>query len=177
MKHILLTTALLATTISGSALAKDLSIAIHTVDEKGTAAAIGNITVTETKYGLLFTPALKGLAPGIHGFHIHENADCGPKKGDDGKIVPAGAAGGHFDPEKTGKHLGPYDDKGHLGDLPALYVDADGNANYQVLAPRLKKLAEIQDHAIMIHAGGDNHSDNPAPLGGGGARFACAVIQ
>lgn len=27
-------------------------------------------------------------------------------------------AGGHLDPEKTGKHLGPYNDKGHLGDLP-----------------------------------------------------------
>lgn len=177
MKHTLLTTALLATAISGSALANDLSISIHKVDEKGAAADLGNITVTETKYGLLFTPALKDLTPGIHGFHIHENADCGPKKGDDGKVVPAGAAGGHFDPQKTGKHLGPYEDKGHLGDLPALYVDADGKANYQVLAPRLKKLSEIQGHAIMIHAGGDNNSDQPQPLGGGGARMACGVIE
>jgi Cu-Zn family superoxide dismutase len=28
----------------------------------------------------------------------------------------------------------------------------------------------------MLHAGGDNHSDHPAPLGGGGARIACGVI-
>jgi Cu-Zn family superoxide dismutase len=28
----------------------------------------------------------------------------------------------------------------------------------------------------MIHAGGDNHADHPAPLGGGGARMACGVI-
>ena len=177
MKYALFTTALLATALSGAALANDLSIEVHEVNEQGSAKTLGNIKVAETEYGLLFSPELSGLTPGIHGFHLHENADCGPKKGDDDKIVPAGAAGGHFDPKKTGKHLGPYDDKGHLGDLPALYVDADGKANYQVLAPRLKKLSEIQGHAIMIHAGGDNHSDSPAPLGGGGARFACGGIK
>jgi Cu-Zn family superoxide dismutase len=29
----------------------------------------------------------------------------------------------------------------------------------------------------MVHAGGDNHADQPAPLGGGGARVACGVID
>jgi len=29
----------------------------------------------------------------------------------------------------------------------------------------------------MVHAEGDNHADHPAPLGGGGARMACGVIQ
>jgi Cu-Zn family superoxide dismutase len=29
----------------------------------------------------------------------------------------------------------------------------------------------------MIHAGGDNYADKPAPLGGGGERIACGVIQ
>lgn len=29
----------------------------------------------------------------------------------------------------------------------------------------------------MIHKGGDNYSDEPAALGGGGARFACGVIE
>jgi Cu-Zn family superoxide dismutase len=28
----------------------------------------------------------------------------------------------------------------------------------------------------MIHAGGDNHADHPAPLGGGGMRIACGVV-
>ena len=46
-----------------------------------------------------------------------------------------------------------------------------------VLAPRLKKLDEVRGHSIMIHAGGDNHSDHPAPLGGGGPRMACGVIK
>ena len=29
----------------------------------------------------------------------------------------------------------------------------------------------------MIHAGGDNYSDTPAPLGGGGARIVCGVVH
>lgn len=71
--------------------------------------------------------------------------------------------------------MGPYAD-GHLGDLPALYVNMDGTSNNPVLAPRLKTLAQIKGHALMIHAGGDNHSDMPKPLGGGGERVACGVI-
>ena len=177
MKSVLFSAAVLATALSGSALADELSIPIHQATEKGNGDQLGTITVVETEYGLLFTPDLTKLEPGIHGFHIHEHADCGPKKDDDGKITPAGAAGGHMDPENTGKHLGPYDAKGHLGDLPALYVDADGKANYPVLAPKLTKLDQISDRSIMIHAGGDNHSDDPKPLGGGGARMACGVIK
>jgi Cu-Zn family superoxide dismutase len=29
----------------------------------------------------------------------------------------------------------------------------------------------------MVHAGGDNHADHPAPLGGGGARMVCGVFK
>ena len=29
----------------------------------------------------------------------------------------------------------------------------------------------------MIHAGGDNHSDHPKLLGGGGTRMVCGVIK
>ncbi|CAG2155623.1 unnamed protein product [Oppiella nova] len=79
------------------------------------------------------------------------------------------AAGGHFNPQKTG-HGTPND--GHMGDLPVLNVDSNGNAKTTLIAPRLK-LADIQGLAIMIHAGGDNYSDHPKPLGGGGDRIAC----
>ncbi|WP_182091009.1 superoxide dismutase family protein, partial [Serratia sp. ME43] len=136
---------------------------------------IGKVAISETPYGLLFTPSLKALPAGVHGFHVHEKGSCEPGM-KDGKAVAALAAGGHFDPQKTGKHLGPYAD-GHLGDLPAIYVTADGMANDPVLAPRLKKISEIEGKALMVHAGGDNHSDHPLPLGGGGERFACGVIK
>ena len=57
--------------------------------------------------------------------------------------------------------------KGHKGDLPSLYVNADGVANVPVLAPKLKTLDEVRNHALMIHVGGDNFHDHPAALGGG----------
>ncbi len=52
-----------------------------------------------------------------------------------------------------------------------------GGATESVIAPHLKSLNEVKNHALMIHVGGDNYSDNPKPLGGGGARFACGVIK
>ena len=161
--------------ISASNLAwADLSIPMNLVDAQGGATAIGTINVSESAYGLVFTPALTGLAPGLHGFHVHENPSCAPKD-KDGKPVAALSAGGHFDPAATKHHGTPWGD-GHLGDLPALYVDASGSATNPVLAPRLK-MADLQGRSLMIHAGGDNHADHPAPLGGGGPRMACGVIQ
>jgi len=164
----------LLSTLSFGAHAASVEVPINLVSADGAPKAIGEVTVSETAYGLLFTPNLKSLPAGIHGFHVHEKGSCdaGTK---DGVKVAALAAGGHFDPAKTGKHLGPYAD-GHLGDLPAVYVTADGMATYPVLAPRLKTLAEIKGHALMVHVGGDNHSDMPKPLGGGGDRMACGVI-
>lgn len=52
-------------------------------------------------------------------------------------MVPALAAGGHYDPSDSKRHDTPWGD-GHLGDLPPLFVDAEGNANQPVFAPRLK---------------------------------------
>ena len=89
-------------------------------------------------------------------------------------MTAAAAAGGHYDPEETGHHGTPWGD-GHLGDLPALYVDDDGMATLPVLAPR-PDMDDLKGRALMIHAGGDNYSDQPKPLGGGGARVACGVI-
>ncbi len=158
--------------LSGSTLALDIPMQL--VDAAGKGQPIGSISASDTAYGLLLTPALRELPPGLHGFHLHQNPSCAPAQ-KDGKDVAALGAGGHFDPQQSGRHEGPYG-KGHLGDLPALYVAADGQASYPVLAPRLK-LADLAERALMIHAGGDNHADHPSPLGGGGARIACGVIK
>jgi superoxide dismutase, Cu-Zn family len=128
---------------TGSVLAAGVTVTMNEALPDGNGKALGTVTVTETPYGLLFSPKLTGLAAGIHGF----------------------------------AHLGPYNDKGHLGDLPGLVVNADGTATYQILAPRLKSLSELKQHALMIHVGGDNYADHPMPLGGGGARMACGVIE
>ncbi len=150
------------------------SIPMNFVNDKGIGELVGTIEVSESKYGVVFSPNLKGLTPGFHGFHIHVNPNCMPKK-KNGKMVPALSAGGHYDPNNSKKHSTPWGD-GHLGDLPPLFVDATGNANQAIFAPRLK-ISHFQGRAFMLHAGGDNHSDTPKSLGGGGSRVACGISQ
>jgi len=165
---------LLVVTMAGASCAEELVVSVHGVSDAGIGEEVGVVRVTDTPYGALFTPQLSKLPPGLHGFHVHEHAkcDCADKEG---KMTAAHAAGSHFDPEKTGKHEGPYG-KGHLGDLPPLFVAADGTATLPVLAPRLK-VKDLKGRALMVHAAGDNYSDQPAALGGGGARIACGVIE
>lgn len=136
---------------------------------------IGHIVVTQSPYGLVFSPHLTGLTPGAHGFHVHENPSCDAKM-KDGVLTAGLGAGGHLQSKPEEKHGFPWDDHSHLGDLPTLFVDSLGHARNPVLAPRLKSLSELKGRSLMIHVGGDNHSDTPAPLGGGGARMACGVI-
>lgn len=161
--------------VAGGAYADEVTVEIHAIDSNGVGASLGTVKAEDSQYGLLLTPNLAGLTPGPHGFHVHEMPDCGPRE-KDGKMVAGLAAGGHFDPQKTGVHKGPYDDSGHLGDLPVLYVVENSTATIPILAPRLK-VADIKAHSLMIHAGGDNYSDEPLPLGGGGPRVACGVID
>lgn len=151
------------------------NVTVNAISASGVGKVIGTIGISDAREGLVIMPDLAELPPGDHGFHIHVNPDCGPGAGPDGQPAAGLAAGGHFDPASTGKHLGPHG-KGHKGDLPALRVDAGGNAMISVVAPQLK-LADVKGRAIMIHAGGDNYADQPAPLGGGGARIACGVVK
>ena len=62
-----------------------------------------------------------------------------------------------------------------MGDRPTLTVDQNGNASTRLISPRLKT-ADLKGRSFMIHEGGDNCSDNPKPLGGGGGRIACGVV-
>ncbi len=154
--------------------ADSVVVEMHLVAAEGVGEAIGTVTATQRPYGTLLTPSLGKLTPGVHGFHVHENPDCRAKE-KDGNPVPGLAAGGHYDPTGAGTHQGPFGE-GHLGDLPALVVDAEGNAAAPVLAPRIR-VADLRGRALMIHAGGDNYSDMPEKLGGGGARMACGVVE
>ncbi len=157
-----------------TAVQADILVQMNLVDESGVSKAVGQVSISESSYGLVFSPSLNGLPAGLHGFHVHENASCVAKE-KDGKMVAALAAGGHYDPSGSKHHGLPWGD-GHLGDLPPLFVDATGNGSNPVLAPRLK-MADLEGRSLMVHAGGDNHSDHPAALGGGGARMVCGVIH
>jgi Cu-Zn family superoxide dismutase len=175
MRKMLFATVLVVGVLAAlSVVAADLVVPMSLVSDQGIGKSIGTVIISEGPTGLVFTPNLTDLAPGVHGFHVHQNPDCAAAM-KDGKVTPALAAGGHYDPANVGKHQGPLG-KGHLGDLPALTVGADGKATAAVTAPHVK-MADVKGRSLMIHAGGDNYSDQPAPLGGGGARVACGVIK
>ncbi|RJQ50667.1 MAG: superoxide dismutase [Cu-Zn] SodC2 [Nitrospiraceae bacterium] len=160
--------------VSAYSFAGEVIVKMFLLAGEGTGKETGTVTATDTQYGLLLVPMLSGLIPGLHGFHVHQNPDCGPAI-KEGKPVAGLAAGGHYDPAGSGKHEGPYGN-GHTGDLPALHVDSYGKAALPVLAPRLKVL-DLTGRSLMVHSGGDNYSDMPEKLGGGGARAACGVIK
>ncbi len=149
-------------------------VEMNWVSVDGIEESIGTITLEDTDHGLLLTPELREMPPGVYGFHVHENPSCEPGENEQGEMTAAGEAGGHYDPEEADSHQGPYGD-GHLGDLPVLVVNEEGEANLPVLAPRLS-LDDVRGRSLMIHQGGDTYSDEPE-LGGGGARMACGVVE
>ncbi len=152
--------------ISTAALAKSITVKMYRTTARAPGNYLGTITFTDTNFGMRITPKLHGIPAGIHGFHVHDKPNCNHN---------GLAAGGHFDPQATGHHRGPYDNSGHLGDLPALTANAKGRVTLPVLAPR-NRVAELYGHAIIIHQSGDSYSDEPT-LGGGGARFACGIVD
>src|SRR3990167_10456911 len=157
-----LTTLCLTIILIPFSYASNMTAAIYSTT---TQELLGNVTLIDSPYGLLITPNLTNLFPGPHGFHVHQFAKCGNQGAD---------AGGHYDPAQTNSHLGPYG-QGHLGDLPVLVVGPNSHADIPTLAPRLKT-SDLLGHSILIHSGSDNYSNTP-PMGGGGDRIACGIIQ
>ena len=130
--------------------------------------AAGSVTFTQSGDKVTVNAKLTGLAPGGHGFHIHEKGDC--------SAPDAMSAGGHFNP--TGKPHGAPDADHHAGDMPMLQADASGNAT---LTADLKGIgigsgpADIVGKAVIVHKDADDYKTQPT--GNSGARVACGVIN
>ncbi len=157
------------------ARADDLTVVMNKVTQSGTGDAVGTIVIASTEAGATFKLDLHGLPPGQHGFHVHENDNCSPIF-INGVRIPGGAAGNHFDPDRTYKHLGP-EGEGHLGDLPLIVVAPDGTATQTLTAPRIKDVEVLKQRSLIIQAGGDTYTDVPNRGGSVGVRVACGVIQ
>ena len=156
---------------AGMAFAKSSTAQLFLATPQGAGAAVGEAVFMDLPDGgVEIITSFYNLPSEIHGFHIHENGDCSASM-HDGTMTPAQAAGGHYDPLNTGKHMDP-DGGGHAGDLPWLVVDEDGKAEMTMVVMSLN-VSEIKGRALMIHAGGDNYADLPEELCG----VACGVVN
>ena len=118
------------------AWASSVDVVLHRIDAEGIGETIGTVTASDTDQGLVITPNLQGLSAGEYGFHLHSNGSCDPGRNADGVSIAGLKAGGHWDPDETGTHEGPFG-QGHRGDLSRLVVEADASTITAVVAPRL----------------------------------------
>ena len=132
-----------------------------------------------------------GLSEGFHGFHVHAVGDCTPGAG------PFTAAGGHLG---SGAPLNQ-SHSSHDGDMPLLYVSADGvaRASFRTDNFTMAQLLDADGSAVIVHAAPDNYANVPtdaaryrkAPFGptdtgpdaatlatgDSGGRQRCGVVQ
>jgi Cu-Zn family superoxide dismutase len=127
----------------------------------------GVITFTQTGQGVKVVAHLEGLAPGKHGFHVHEFGDC--------SAPDAMSAGGHYNPSQM-SHGGPADVTRHSGDLGNIVADIKGMAELEWIDPvmQLSGPHSIIGRAVIVHANEDDMKTQPT--GNAGAREGCGVI-
>jgi Cu-Zn family superoxide dismutase len=129
---------------------------------------------------------------GFHGLHIHANDVT---SNGDGCIADATqpsatwfvSADGHWKHDPAELH------GQHAGDLPSVYVNADGSASIEFDVDKLRP-SEVVGRAVVLHVGPDNFGNVPVgagadqytpgatalaktqATGNAGDRYACGVI-
>lgn len=148
-------------------------------------ASVGTVEFTEAPGGVVVRARVTGgvePAGQLHGFHVHERGVCEPAAPDG----PFTTAGPHYPGQ------GGADHPDHDGDLPLLYVRADGTAVGSSFTDRLD-VDEVIGLGVIVHAAADNLANIPDErydaVGGGpvpddetlaagdsGDRVACGII-
>lgn len=132
----------------------------------GSGAEHGTVAFRQHEDMLHATLAVTGLAPGMHGAHVHAAGQC---EGPDFK-----SAGGHWNPDsKQHGHANPMG--AHRGDLPQVSVAADGTGKAEfAVQGTLADMIDQDGASLVIHAAPDD--DMTDPSGNSGARLLCAVV-
>jgi Cu-Zn family superoxide dismutase len=168
--------AVLAASVAGGAFASGAQHATATF-VASTGAIVGSARLVEDASGIVHLNVhVSGMAPGLHGIHIHAIGSCTPT---------FAAAGGHYNP--FGEEHGLDNPNGpHAGDLPNLVVNAEGIGHLNATTDRVTLSAgpatlfdatpQAEGSALIIHANQDDQVTDVGN-GGSGARIACAVIE
>jgi len=118
------------------------------------------------------TGEIHGLAPGLHGFHVHEFGDLSQG---------CQSAGEHFNPFNMA-HGGPSDEIRHVGDLGNVLADGHGVAHINIIDNQVSLVGptSVIGRALVVHTGDDDlgkggHLDSKT-TGHAGGRDACGII-
>jgi superoxide dismutase, Cu-Zn family len=139
--------------------------------------SVGNARFRQGPHGVVIDLAVTGLAPGMHGVHLHATGQC-----DAGDKFASAAHHMGLNAKPHG-FLHPKDH--HAGDLPNLIVQADGTAAAQFYANDIRisgkvgkgemLLLDADSSSLIIHDKADDHFTQPS--GGAGGRIACGTIK
>lgn len=167
---------LMAGSLAGGSAAAQSDAAAVAVMRNVQGEQVGTVEITQTASGMILVAAQGvGLPPGMHGFHIHTRGLCEASNG-------FSSAGGHL----AGRaNHGVHSENGpHPGDMPNLFVSADGRFRFETFLARVEleedwfaavELFDDDGAAVMIHAGPDDYRSQPA--GDAGDRIACGVLE
>lgn len=158
-------------------LSATLTATASIVNEAG--QPVGTAHFVQRGAGVQVSVNVSGLAPGMHGMHVHEFGSCAPGVDPaENRVVPFGAAGGHFDPAMTRNHDAPTTPNtlGHGGDTPMLNVGADGVGKLTFSSDKisLTGMNGVLNRTLVIHARPDDYRSDPAGMTG--PRERCGVI-
>ncbi|HUP85411.1 MAG TPA: superoxide dismutase family protein [Acidimicrobiales bacterium] len=113
-----------------------------------TGAVMGTVTFAQKADGVHVRVSATGLAPGFHGFHIHDVGTC---------TAPTFAsAGPHYNP-------GAALHGGHAGDNPVVLARADGSVDEGFVTNSYTVAGLLAaDVAAVVHANPDNYGNIPS---------------
>ena len=153
--------------------------AVARIDPLDDSGVQGEVTFESEAGGVRVVANLTGLSEGAHGFHVHENGDCGAADtNNDGTPEPGGAAGGHYAPNGN-PHGAPTDSlsEHHIGDMGNIMADASGAAQLDTTFSFLSLSGPqaIVGKALVVHQGRDDLTSQPS--GDAGARVGCGIIE
>ena len=135
---------------------------------------VGRVVMRRHGDAVRVTARVTGLPPGFHGFHVHAMGAC--------DAPTFTSAGPHWS-----RTAAPHAE--HTGDLPVLYVQADGEGRLSVDTDRFRvaQLFDADGSAVIVHANANNFANIPPRYGGpdaetlaagdSGARLACGEVE
>ncbi|MGH6949625.1 MAG: superoxide dismutase family protein [Vitreimonas sp.] len=142
--------------------------------------AAGQATFMEGPQGVLIRLEFSAgaLPPGWHGAHLHERGDCSDFANG------FTAAGAHIGSGGGTQHGLMHGSGPEAGDLPNLFASPGGAFGAEFFSPHVtlnhtavrtrQPLLDNDGSALIIHAAPDDQATQP--IGGAGARLACAAL-